>query len=113
MAVDRPATGTTRIDEELVCVDSLKHVLIARCDCKHISIQREKRDPPDFTVTVDGASFPTEVTSIATRQQYHAHCTKLAEYISDRAKARGVLSGSYALNLFYEPTVPKPQSPDG
>ena len=113
MAADRSETDKTRIDEELVCVDSLKHVLIARCGCREISILREKSDPPDFTVTIDGMPFPTEVTSVAIRQQYHAHCTKLANFVSERAKKDGLLLGTYAIKLFREPVVPKLQSVDG
>lgn len=82
-----------RIDEEHVSVDSLKHVLSTRCGCKVSDIHREQNDPPDFTVTIDGELFPTEVTSITLRQEYHAQCDEFAKAICDRVDSLGILSG--------------------
>ena len=62
-----------RIDEELVCVDSVKHVFCTCCACKQVEIQREQDDPPDFTVTIDGERFPAEVTSVVSSQGYDAY----------------------------------------
>jgi hypothetical protein len=102
-----------QIDEELVSVDSLKHVLFTRCDCKEVHIQREQHDPPDFTVTIDGESFPAEVTSIVSRQQYRAQCKEFAEAIRDSADSLGILSGRYAFIVSRLYRIPKPTSKKG
>ena len=102
-----------RIDEELVAVDSLKHVLSTRCGCKSVYLEREQNDPPDFTVMIEGESFPTEVTSIVWRQQYHAQCSEFAKAICDRADALGILSGSYAFTTSRFPRIPRPTSKNG
>lgn len=104
-----------RIDEELVSIDSLKHVLFTRCSCKDVDIHREQYDPPDFTVAIDGKQYPTEVTSIVSEQdqQYRAHCNELAKAIRDRAENLGIISGKYALSIFRSPNIPKPTSQEG
>ncbi len=102
-----------RIDEELVSVDALKHVLCTRCGCKEVHPHRESCDPPDFNVTIDGEPFPTEVTSIVSCQQYHAQCKEFADAIRDRANSRGVLSGKYAFIVSRLPLIPKPTTKDG
>ena len=102
-----------RIDEELVSVDSLKHVLSTRCGCKLVHLHREQNDPPDFTVMIDGEPFPTEVTSIVSRQQYHAKCDEFAKAICDRADSLGILSGKYAFTVSRLPRIPKPTSKNG
>jgi len=94
-------------------VDALKHVLCTRCGCKDVRPHREQQDPPDFTVTVDGEQFPTEVTSIVSRQLYHAQCKEFAEAIRDQASSRGVLSGTYALIVSRLPVIPKPATKGG
>lgn len=102
-----------RIDEELVSVDSLKHVLLTRCGCKLVHLHREQNDPPDFTVVIDGEPFPTEVTSIVSHQQYHAQCVEFAKAIGDRANSLGILSGKYAFVISRFPRIPKPTSKSG
>lgn len=102
-----------RIDEERVCIDSLKHVLCTRCGCKEVRVREEERDPPDFTVTIDGISYAAEVTSIVSSQQYHAHCKEFANAIRVRAHLAGVLSGTYAFIVSRFPKVPKPTSQHG
>lgn len=113
-----PFSGPTdkadrRIDEEIVSVDALKHVLCTRCGCQEVQLRRNDHDPPDFTVTVDGEQFPTEVTSIVSRQQYHAQCKEFAKAIRDRANFRGVLSGQYAFIVSGLPLIPKPATRSG
>lgn len=112
-SVNQANNANRRIDEELVSVDSLKHVLCTRCGCKEVYLHREQHDPPDFTVTVDGEPFPTEVTSIVSRQQYHAQCKEFAEAIRDRADSLGILCGKYALKVSRFPHIPKPTSKNG
>lgn len=110
---NRAGKANHRIDEELVSVDSLKHVLGMRCGCKEIHPNREQNDPPDFTITIDGELFPAEVTSIVSRQQYRAQCDEFAKAILDSAKSLGVLAGKYALIVSRLPHIPKPTSKDG
>ena len=98
------------IDEELVSVEALNHVLTTKCGCRKLKIHRELCDPPDFTVTIDGVAYPTEVTSIVSRQEYSAHCKRFADEIFDAADSRGVLSGTYAFIVSQLPCIPKPNS---
>jgi len=102
-----------RINEEFVAVDALKHVLTQRCGCKEVQIVPEKKDPPDFWVTIDGVTFPTEVTSIVSNQQYDAQCEEFSKAIQRLAESRTVLSGTYALTTTGFPRIPKPTSKDG
>jgi hypothetical protein len=102
-----------RIDEELVCVDALKHVLCAVCGCKDVHAHREKQDPPDFTVMVDGEQFPAEVTSIVSRQQYHEQCKEFAEAIRNQADSQRKLHGTYAFIVTHLPVLPRPASKGG
>jgi hypothetical protein len=102
-----------RIDEELVCVDALKHVLCAVCGCKDVHPHREKQDPPDFTLLVDGEQFPTEVTSIVSRQQYYEQCKEFAEVIRDQADSQRKLRGTYAFVVTHLPFLPRPSSKGG
>lgn len=112
-SVNHADNTNRRIDEELVSVDSLKHVLCTRCGCRKVYLHREQHDPPDFTVTIDGEPFPTEVTSIVSRQQYHAQCGEFAKAIRDRADSLGILSGKYAFIVSRLPCIPKPTSKNG
>lgn len=104
---------TKEIDEELVSVDALKHVLCTSCGCKVVHIHREQDDPPDFTVIIDGESFPVEVTSIVSLQQYKAHCEEFAKAIQSNAISSGILTGSYCFIVSRRPNIPKPNSQDG
>ena len=110
---NREDNTNRRIDEELVSVDSLKHVLCTRCGCRDVHPHREQHDPPDFTVKIDSESFPAEVTSIVSRQQYSAQCKEFTEVIRDRADSLGVLSGKYAFIVTRLPRIPKPTSKTG
>ena len=112
-SVNHADNANRRIDEELVSVDPLKHVLRTRCGCKEVYLHPEQHDPPDFTVTIDGEPFPTEVTSIVSRQQYHAQCEEFAKAIRDRADSLGILSGKYAFIVSRFPCIPKPTSNNG
>jgi len=102
-----------RINEERVCIDALKHVLLTRCGCTEVHVREEASDPPDYTITVDGTCYPAEVTSIVSLQAYYDHCKKFAQAIRDRAHSEGVLSGTYALEISRHPNIPKPTSHRG
>ena len=99
--------GWTRIDEELVCVDSLSHCLKYQCGCRTVAVDREKDDPPDFWVAVDGERFAVEITSIVTGQAYYASYKKLARSIWRYVEEHGSLKGKYALLIMRHPSLPK------
>ena len=106
------ADHSKRIDEELVCVDSLAHDLRQRCGCREIQVQREENDPPDFWVDVDGQRYAAEVTSITTRQAYQATCRALKEAVGNAARNQGCLNGIYALLMRRKPDLPRRASAD-
>lgn len=105
------ADHSKRIDEELVCVDSLAHDLRQRCGCREIQVQREENDPPDFWVDVDGQRYAAEVTSITTRQAYQATCRALKEAVGNAARNQGCLNGIYALLMRRKPDLPRRAAP--
>lgn len=96
-----------RIDEELVCVDSLKQCLRERCKCREVGVERVSEDPPDFWVTIDGVRYGGEVTSIVTQEGYHANCKRLERDIRADAIRQRVLRGRYVLLIRGEPRLPK------
>jgi hypothetical protein len=102
-----------RIDEELVAVDSLKQVLCLRCACQDVIIHRERQDPPDFTLEIDGEAFPAEVTSIVSHQEYHARCNDYLRALMNRLATSRILSGKYQIIVSRQPHVPKLASNDG
>ncbi|MDD5468346.1 MAG: hypothetical protein PHS96_11110 [Anaerolineales bacterium] len=112
-SVNHGDNANRRIDEELVSVDSLKHVLCTHCGCKEVFLNREQHDPPDFTVTIDGEIFPTEVTSIVWHQQSLAQYEEFVKAIRDCADSLGILSGTYAFKVSRLPCIPKPTSKNG
>jgi hypothetical protein len=109
----RNSGNRRRIDEELVCADALRHVLLQRYGCQSVEIRREDDDPPDFTVTIDGRAFSTEVTRVVSNQQYHAHVREFADAINAAAHNEGVLVGNYVFSVMRVPTIPRPASSMG
>jgi hypothetical protein len=105
-------SGSKRIDEELVCADSLAHCLKERCGSRVVSVKREEHDPPDFWFTIDGEEYAVEVRSIVTEQDYHERCKRLAQTICDSSRARGSLTGTYVLLIRRHPELPKATSAD-
>lgn len=101
-----------RIEEELVCIDSLAHDLRQRCGCREIQVQREENDPPDFWVDVDGQRYAAEVTSITTGQAYQATWRALEKAVGNAARNQGCLNGSYALVIRRKPDLPRRASED-
>lgn len=99
-----------RIDEEAVSVDALRYVLCTRCGCTDVAITSEPKDPPDFTVTIDGEHFPVEVTSIVLGEQSRARCDDLARAITNHASTQGGVSGTYALVASELLRIPRPAS---
>jgi len=101
-----------RIDEELVCVDSLVHYLKQMCGHQEVQVDRETDDPPDFWLHIDGKRFAAEITSIVTEQGYLAHCRRLEQSIQGKAQETGDLNGTYALIIERNPKLPTRTSSD-
>jgi hypothetical protein len=95
------------IDEELVCIDSLRHHLKEDLGCQDVLIERELNDPPDFWVTVSGGKFAAEVTSIVSDQAYIGLCENLESAVLDATKCNSSLRGKYALIFERRPEIPK------
>ncbi len=104
-----------RIDEELVCIDSLVQYLQAIYGARGVQAEREENDPPDYWVTISGEKYAVEVTSIATYEDYRVRCRKLAEEIEKVSGSNSWLSGNYALSVVCHPLgrpdIPKPGRP--
>lgn len=73
-----------------------------------MELQRERDDPPDFWLTLDGIRFAVEVTSIVTNQGYRANSLKLKQAIFD--SAANLLRGRYILTLMDYPDIPRRNS---
>lgn len=88
-----------RIDEELVTIDSCRHLLLTCCGATVPHPTRIKNDPPDFEMTVDDHVHPTEVTSIAVAADIarHAQLKNFQRLVQSRATESGMLSGTYAM----------------
>lgn len=99
-----------RIDEELVCVDSLAHNLKHLHGCSDVKVHQETNDPPDFWIDVDGLRYAAEVTSIVKDQAYHATCTSLKDMAKKNATDEKVLFGTYCLNIIRHPDLPRRNS---
>jgi hypothetical protein len=114
-SINHTSSANRRIDEELVSVDSLKHVLCTCFGYKHVCIHREQQDPPDFIVTINGKTFPTEVTSIVMERPYEhsMQCKRLMNAIRDCANKIGILVGQYTFEVTRTPYIPKPTSREG
>ena len=87
--------GSDRIDEELVCIESLVHYLKENQGYQEIHIQREFNDPPDFWLTISGEKFAAEVTSIVTDYSYDALCHKLGDAIRRDCELNNYLKGKF------------------
>jgi hypothetical protein len=93
------AENSRRIDEEVVCVDSLVHCLRQRHGCLEASVERAASDPPDFWISIDGVRFAVEVTSVVRRADVESQALfrRLDRDIEQRAREQGVLRGTYGL----------------
>ncbi len=101
-----------RIDEEMVCADSLVHYLKHQCGCQNVSIESEHDEPPDFWFTIEGVKYAGEVTSIVTDQGYSALCMAFEDAVRDRATNAGQIVGAYALVITERPNIPRRGSPE-
>lgn len=106
------AAKAKRIDEELVCVDSLVHHLKQVCGHQEVQVERETDDPPDFWIQIDGKKFAVEVTSIVKYQGNLANCKKLKQSIQEKVQENSNLNGTYALIIKLNPELPKRTSSD-
>jgi hypothetical protein len=110
MSLDKLSLSPHPIDEELVSVDSLRHVICRLSSSVIVDFHREEDDPPDFTVTINGQRFPAEVTSIVSDQQYHAYCSELGRQVRAHAISHGALSGTYVIRISRKPSLPRRKS---
>ncbi|MBV7329217.1 hypothetical protein KFU94_13400 [Chloroflexi bacterium TSY] len=106
---------SNRIDEELVCMDVCRHVLMSACNCVVPVPTRIDNDPPDFEMTVDGHLYPVEVTSIAVTKTIarHAQSKAFASLIQRQAIQKGILFGTYGLVFTRNIQPPQPNSAAG
>ncbi len=95
-----------RIDEEMVCADSLLHCLKDQCGCQNVIIESEHNEPPDFWFTIEGVRYAGEVTSIVTNQGYSALCGKLEDAVLEEATKAGRIVGTYILQFTGRPSIP-------
>ncbi|KAA5541899.1 hypothetical protein FYK55_17025 [Roseiconus nitratireducens] len=105
------ARPSNRIDEELVCIDSVCHVLESTLGLVVGTPARVEpgKDPPDFWVQVDNVDTPVEVTSIIQRAAFRHHARQMAKTLKERALDARVLSGTYLLKFRRFPPVPHPR----
>lgn len=101
-----------RLDEELVCAESLAHHLKSYCGCSEVDIRRESKsnDPPDFWFNIDRQGYAVEVTSIVIEQGHHAACTAFKDSLKNDAMAEGIIKGSYCLQVAMQPKIPRKNS---
>ena len=99
-----------RINEELVCVDSLAHNLMHLHGCSDVKVHQEPNDPPDFWIDIDGLRYAAEVTSIVKEQAYHATCTAFKDMVKNRATEERLLVGTYCLKVIRHPDLPRSKS---
>jgi len=98
---------TNRIDEEWVSVDCLAHYLKNICRCGAVQVQKVTDDPPDFWITVNGATFAAEVTSIVTDAGYRARSMALKDVIKRSMSEDIGNRGTYALLTMRQPELPR------
>jgi hypothetical protein len=101
----------TKIDEEMVCADSLMHCLKCDYGCEVI-FEREDDDPPDLWLIVDGEKYAVEVTSIVTRQEYYKHCKDFEDAICSSSQYKDSINGTYILIIKGCPNIPKKSASD-
>jgi hypothetical protein len=95
-----------KIDEELVCIDALVQRLKEINPHQEVVVCRELNDPPDFWITIGGAKYAAEVTSIVTDEDYAAQCRKLIESVQTELEAESTVEGTYALVVMRCPEIP-------
>jgi hypothetical protein len=99
--------GPNRIDEERVGIDSLVQHLKGLEAVSCVLAQEEPNDPPDYWMWVGGHRFAVEITSITTDQEYVAGCRSLAHAIKARHESDSPVAGTYAVEVFRQPGIPK------
>ncbi|MBL7224055.1 MAG: hypothetical protein ISS72_09385 [Candidatus Brocadiae bacterium] len=101
-----------RIDEEVVCVDSLVHCVKQRHGCVEASVERAASDPPDFWIYIDGVRFAVEVTSVVRRADVESQALlrRLDKDIEQQAREQGVLRGTYGLWMSRPMRLPRRHS---
>lgn len=105
-----PSTKTKKIDEELVCAESILHTLKKMFAVQQINIVREENDPPDFWLTVEDRKFAVEVTSIVKDEQYLARSRDFEDAVRQKARLNKEINGTYIIYIQEPTTIPKKNS---
>ncbi|MEK6262890.1 MAG: hypothetical protein AABP62_30190 [Planctomycetota bacterium] len=105
------ARSSNHIDEELVCIDSVRHVLNLTLGLTVGAPTRVEpgNDPPDFWLQIAGSDIPVEVTSIIQRAAFNHQAREMAKTLKERALEANVLHGTYALSFRRFPPIPYPR----
>jgi hypothetical protein len=104
-------TDPSKIDEEVVCIDSLVQRLTTINSDLAISVERVPPgdDPPDYWLCASGQKYAVEIRAITTGQAYQAQCTKLHEDVRARCESSGTLIGRYLMSFMRQPHLPSPR----
>ncbi|HBE71076.1 MAG TPA: hypothetical protein DDW52_23260 [Planctomycetaceae bacterium] len=105
------ARPNNRIDEELVCIDSLHHVLERELGLAVGAPTRVEpgEDPPDFWLQIAETDTPVEITSITQRAAFNHHARQMAKTLKERALDADILHGTYVLKFRRFPPIPHPR----
>jgi hypothetical protein len=104
---DAMARPEGKIDEELVCIDSLVQRIRSIPGSGAATFRAESDDPPDFWLNVDAKEFAVEVTAVTTGQAYMAQCDELFDAIKEGCHSDETWKGIYSICFFRQPEIPK------
>jgi hypothetical protein len=104
--------GSSKIDEERVCIDALVQYLKGVGAISGIEAQEVADDPPDYWLKVGEYRFAVEITSIVEDLGYAALCTALLRSIKAQIESDDSVSGKYAVEFFRHPEIPKKRTRD-
>lgn len=100
--------GTSKIDEEQVCIDSLyQHFLRKNISAR---VRKEPDDPPDYWIKVAGVEYAVEITSVVNDFGYKAECIRLHKVIQTELDKIDEFAGTYVLSVDDRPELPKKNS---
>lgn len=99
--------GSSKIDEERVCIDALVQYLKGIGAISGIEAQEEADDPPDYWLKFGEYRFAVEITSIVEDHGYAALCNALHHSIKAQIESDYSVSGKYAVEFFRHPEIPQ------
>lgn len=105
------ARPSNRIDEELVCIDSVRCVLESTLGLAVSAPTKVEpgEDPPDFWLQVDETDTPVEITSIIQRAAFSHQARQMAKTLKERALDAKILHGTFVLKFRRFPPIPHPR----